>query len=68
MIFVDDTGEGPDAASSPTALEIGLAQHHGLYGASPAASMAPNPTMKTKKVLMSIVDPFGVSRKSIHSR
>jgi hypothetical protein len=30
--------------------------------------MAPNPTMKTKKVLMSIVDPFGVSRKSIHSR
>ena len=42
--------------------------HHGLYGASPAASMAPNPTMKTKKVLMSIVGPFGVSRKSIHSR
>ena len=41
--------------------------HHGLYGASPAASMAPNPTMKTKKV-MSIVDPFGVSRKSIPSR
>jgi hypothetical protein len=38
------------------------------YGASSAASMAPNPTMKTKKVLMSIVDPFGVSRKSIHSR
>ncbi|GEM_PF-4569398 len=41
--------------------------HHGLYGASPAASMAPNPTMNTKNVLMSIVDPFGVSRKSIHS-
>jgi hypothetical protein len=37
------------------------------YGASSAASMVPNPTMKTKKV-MSIVDPFGVSRKSIHSR
>jgi hypothetical protein len=45
------------------------AQHHGLYGASSAASMAPNPTMKTKKVLMSIIAlPFGVSRKSIHSR
>ena len=41
--------------------------HHGLYGASPAASMALNPTMKAKKVLISIVDPFGVSRKSIHS-
>ena len=37
-------------------------------GASPAASMTPNPMAETKRVLMSIVDPFGVSRKSIHSR
>ena len=68
MIFVVDNGEGPEADGPRNRPGAVRAQQHGLYGASPAASMAPNPTMKTKKVLMSIVDPFGVSRKSIHSR
>jgi hypothetical protein len=64
VIFVDENGEGPGVRLARQ-LAVGprnsrgavRAQHHGL-----------NPTMKAKKVLISIVHPFGVSRKSIHPR